>query len=234
MVVQDKADSGVSGSVSRLGSGLRGGLVDNRGGSGLVSGSGFINGFGSGLVDYGSGSRLVDNRSGSGLVDRFGGGLVSGLGGGLVRCRVGGFVSLIFGVGSLSFVPDIGNITVGISLVRYNLDTAIGQVDTVFSGGIVVVTALLLAESSTGVGILHSVFVVVHGGKNGVFVVRGGGGVVRGGVVGKGRPGGKSQDSGGGENLKWTQKNLINLEKASGSAAILKSTSLFHYFSKYF
>ena len=171
------------------GSVVRSGLV--------VDGSGVVRSRG-GLVVDGFGGGFVDNGCGSGLV--------SGLGGGLVRCGVGGFVSLIFGVGSLSFVPDIGNITVGISLVRYNLHTAIGQVDTVFSGGIVVVTALLLAESSTGVGILHSVFVVVHGGKNGFFVVRGGGGVVRGGVVGKGRPGGKSQDSGGGENLKWAKE----------------------------
>ena len=146
-------------------------------------------------------------RSGGGVVDLGGGfvsgcgsGLVSGLGGRLVGSRGGvssGFVSLIFGVAGLTFVPHIGNITVGISLVGNNLHTAIGQVDTVFSSGIVVVTALLLAESSSRVRILHSVFVVVHGGKNGVFVVWGGGGVVRGRVIGKGRGGGESQDSGG-------------------------------------
>ena len=54
----------------------------------------------------------------------------------------------------------------------------------------------------TVVGIRHTVFVGVHWGKDGLFVIRSGGGVIRGGVIGEGRGGGKSQDGGGNGNLK--------------------------------
>ena len=185
LVVQDKADSGVSGSVSRLGSGLRGGLVDNRGGSGLVSGSGFVYGFGSGLVDYGSGSRLVDNRSGSGLVDRFGGGLVSGLGGGLVSIVVG-----------LSFIRDISDETrVAINLVHNTLETTVGKLDSVLAVGLVSVAVLFVIEVLVVVTFLvvHVIAEVVEGSHVGVGLVGWGGvaGLVGQGDSGEGKDGNK-------------------------------------------
>ena len=123
--------------------------------------------------------------------------------GGMVRSG-GGVVgsSLVFRIDSLSFVFHIGNITVLISLVRHNLHTAIRQVDTVFSSGVVVFTRFSLAESSARVGILHSISVGVDRGKKGALWV-GSGGVVRGGVIWDGRSGGKGQKSCGEGDLEF-------------------------------
>ena len=133
---------------------------------------------------------FVDN--GSGFVDD-GGGFVSGGG-------VGRLVFLFFRVDSLSFVFDVSNVSVGISLVGDDLDTAVGKVHTVFSSGIVVISVFSMRENGTGVTVLNSIFVVVHWGCDG-FV----GGGVRGSIRCRcaGGSGSKGQDGGGEGDLKW-------------------------------
>merc|ERR1719322_1652360 len=123
------------------------------------------------------------------VVDR--GRMIRGRGGLVSRSRVIGS-SLVFRVDSLSFVFHISNITVLIGLVRHNLHTAIRQVYTVFSSGVVVFTRFSLAESSARVGILHSISIGVHRGEEGR----------RGGVIGDGRSSGKSQKGCGEGDLK--------------------------------
>ena len=86
-----------------------------------------------------------------------------------------GFVSgsgvssrLVFRVGSFSFISHISDIAIGASTVGNNLDTTIGKVDTVFSSSVIVITALLLAENGSVVGIVDTIFVVVHWGEDGL------------------------------------------------------------------
>ena len=98
-------------------------------------------------------------------------------------------------------LPHISDITVGTSRVRHNLDTAVGKVDSVLALGVVVVTALSLAETSSGVSIIDSILVVVHWGEDGLGI-RSRGGVVGGGVVSHGQGGGDSQEGSGKSDLK--------------------------------
>ena len=110
----------------------------------------------------------------------------------------GRVIRLGFRVDSLSFVFHIGNISILIGLVGNNLHTAIRQVNTVFSGSVVVFTRFSMAESSTRVGILHSISVGINRGKEGFgSMVRSGGG-----MIGNRRRCGKSQESGRESNLK--------------------------------
>ena len=103
-----------------------------------------------------------------------------------------------FWVGCFTFVFHISNVALGASSVRNNLDTTVGKVDTVFSSGVIVITALLLAENWSVSGIVYSIFVVVHWGKDGLIIRS------RGGVVGSwGSSGsGNSQEAGGKSKLK--------------------------------
>ena len=74
------------------------------------------------------------------------------------------------------------------------LDAAIGKVDTVLSGGVVVVPVLAVGEDGAVVRVLHAVLVVVHWGKGRILVAvaRGGGRVGRGGNSASQKGGGKS------------------------------------------
>jgi hypothetical protein len=77
------------------------------------------------------------------------------------------------------------------------LDTTVGKVNTVFSSGIVVITALLLAENGSITGIVDTIFIVVHWGEDGLSgVIRGRRGPSRDGT-------GSSQKAGGNNDLKW-------------------------------
>ena len=132
-------------------------------------------------------SQLVDDRLG----------VVSGLGGGLVS-------GLVFWVLSFTFVFDISDITVSVSGVSDDLDATVGKVDTVFSSGVIVITALLLAENWSVSGIVYSIFVIVHWGKDGL-IIRSRGGVV--GSWGSSRDGSSnSQKAGGNSKLKMNLK----------------------------
>ena len=175
-------------------------------GSGLVGRGGVVRSRGR-VVDLGGRfvgrGRVVRSRGGfvdNGFVDD-GGGFVSGSRGGFVRSGVGGLVFLIFGVVGLSFVFDVSGVSVGISLVGDDLDTAVGKVHTVFTSGIVVISVFSMRENGTGVTVLNSIFVVVHWGEDGFFVVGGG---VRGSIRCRcvGGSGGNSQKGGEGD-LKW-------------------------------
>jgi len=171
-------------------------VVDGSGlvGRGRVVGSrGRVVNLGGRLVGRG---RVVRSRGGfvdNGFVDD-GGRFVSGGG-------VGRLVFLFFGVDSLSFVFDVSNVSGGISLVGDDLDTAVGKVHTVFTSGIVVISVFSMRENGTGVTVLNSIFVVVHWGEDGFFVV---GGWVRGSIRCRcvGGSGGNSQEGGEGD-LKW-------------------------------
>ena len=175
------------------GSVVRCGLVVD--GSGVVRSRGrFV--CGSGFVVDGSRGRLIDGSWG---------GFVCGSGVGFV-CWGGvgsGFVGSGFWVGCFTFVFHISNVALGASSVRNNLDTTVGKVDTVFSSCVIVVTALLLAENWSISGIIYSIFIIVHWGKDGL-IIRSRGGVV--GSWGSSRDGsGNSQEAGGKSKLK---KNL--------------------------
>jgi hypothetical protein len=159
-------------------------------GSGVVRSRGrFV--CGSGFVVDGSGGRLIDGSWG---------GFVCGSGVGFV-CWGGVGSRLVFWVGCFTFVFHISNVALGASSVRNNLDTTVGKVDTVFSSGVIVITALLLAENWSVSGIVYSIFVVVHWGKDGLSSIRSRGGVVGSwGSSGDGR--GNSQKAGGKSKLK--------------------------------
>jgi len=108
-------------------------------GSGVVRSRGrFV--YGSGFVVDGSGGRLVDDGSWG----RF----VCGSWVGFV-CWGGVGSGLVFWVLCYTFVFHISDIAFGASCVRNNLDTTVRKVDTVFSSSVIVVTALLLAESGS-------------------------------------------------------------------------------------
>jgi hypothetical protein len=77
---------------------------------------------------------------------------------------VGGFLREV----GLSLVFDISDVTALISVVGDNLDTAVGKVDTVFSGGVVVVAVLVVREGLSGQVIVDSVLEVVVGWEDGV------------------------------------------------------------------
>ena len=115
-------------------------------------------------------------------------GLVSGLG-----FMVSG---LVFGVLGGAFVFDISDITVGSSGVGHNLDTAIGQVNSVGSLGVVSVSGFTGLEVGVAVVIGNGVCVFVFWGNIGVggFVVGGGRGVVSGGLISDGNAGKKGNE----------------------------------------
>ena len=146
---------------------------------------------GSGFVVDGSRGRLIDG-SGGRFVCRSGMGFVcwGGVGSRLVGSG--------FWVDCFTFVFHISNVALGASSVRNNLDTTVGKVDTVFSSSVIVITALLLAENWSVSGIVYSIFVVVHWGKDGLIIRS------RGGVVGSwGSSGsGNGQEAGGKSKLK--------------------------------
>jgi len=164
----------------------------------VVDGSGVVRSrgryvCGSGFVVDGSRGRLIDN--GSWLIDNGSwGGFVCGSRVGFV-CW-GGVGSRQVWVDCFTFVFHISNVALGASGVRNNLDTTVRKVDTVFSSGVIIITALLLAENWSVSGIVYSIFVVVHWGKDGLSSIRSRGGVV--GSWGSSRDGrGNSQEAGG-------------------------------------
>ena len=165
----------------------------------VVDGSGVVRSRGR-FVD---GSGFVVDGSRGRLIDGFWGGFVCGSGVGFV-CWGGvgsGLVGSSFWVGCFTFIFHISNIALGSSSVGNNLNTTVGKVDTVFSSGVIVITALLLAENWSVSGIIYSIFVVVHWGEDGFLSIRS-----RGGVVGSwgssGDGGGNSQKAGGNSKLK--------------------------------
>ena len=104
--------------------------------------------------------------------------MVAGLGGGFVS-------GLVFGVLSFTFVFDISDITVSVSGVSHDLDATVGKVDSVRSLGVVSITRLFGGEVGVAVVVSDGISVLVLGRDIGVggFVVCGGRGVRRGGVV---------------------------------------------------
>ena len=87
------------------------------------------------------------------------------------------------------------------------MGATIRKIDTVFSSGVIVITALLLAENRSIMGIVHTIFVVVYWGKDG-FSIGSWGGVIRGrGSSGDGT--GDSQKAGRKSELKLTNKPMI-------------------------
>jgi len=75
----------------------------------------------------------------------------------------GRFVGFHLSIDSLAFILHISNIALGSSGVGDDLDTAVRQVNSVLSTGVVVSTVLLLGENSSGVlGVVHSILVVVY------------------------------------------------------------------------
>jgi len=138
-----------------IGFGNHNGLIGSGGNN-----NGFVRGRGRGNLDDRCRGNL-HNRCRCYLDDRGRGGLVWGR---------GGDIGLSFGVGSLSLVLDISNITFGSSRVRDDLDTAVGQVDTVFAICVVVVPRLCLREDRARVlRITHSVLVIVDRGEGWVL-----------------------------------------------------------------
>ena len=195
--------AGFVGSGSRVvdwGSVVGSGVVDG----GRVVRSGFVvNGSRVWLVDRSRvGHRLVDGSRGR-FVDRSGVGFGSRVG--LVgRSRVGsGFV---FRVCGFSFIFHISDIAVRSSTVRNNLNTTVGKVNTVFSSSIVVITALLLAENGSVVGIVDTIFVVIHWGEDGLS------GGIAGGWGSSGDGTGNSQKAGGNSDLNDIILRLYNLK----------------------
>jgi hypothetical protein len=114
-----------------------------------------------------------------GVVGGFGGGVVGGFGGG---------VSLGLGVDSGTFVTDISVVTVGVSGVGHELDTAVGKVDTVRSGCGISITSLLGLEVGVAVVVSDGVGVLVKGSGIRVcgFLIGGRGMVSRGCIRGWG------------------------------------------------
>ena len=114
-----------------------------------------------------------------------------------------GWVSswLVLWVLGLTLVLDVGNIAVWTSLVADNLDTAVGEVDTVFSGSVVVVAVLGVGENWAIVGVVDTVLEVIHWWLNWLWGI-----AVAWGRVGWRRVGwgsrGACHDSGGNQNLK--------------------------------
>ena len=155
---------------------------------------------------------------------------------------IGGFVSgggLVFGVLGNTLVLNISDISVLVSGVGDNLDTTVGKVDTVFSSSVIVITALLLAENWSVSGIVYSIFVVVHWGKDGLSSIRSRGGVV--GSWGSSRDGrGNSQEAGGKSKLKkilevqsCKQFYLIYCKVASRSTSgLIAHSKIFKLFLK--
>ena len=118
-----------------------------------------------------------------------------------------GLVSgLVLGVLSNTFVFNIGNISVSVSGIGHNLDTAVGKVDSVRSLGVVTVTGFAGFKVSFGVIIGNTVLELVLGrdiGVSGFMVSSGfisgsglvGGGTIRRSLVSNGNAGNKGKDS---------------------------------------
>jgi len=109
------------------------------------------------VVDWG---RLVVDWSWSRLVDGLGGWLVVNWG----WVWLGDWVSswLVLWVLSLSLVLDIGNIAIWASLVADDLDTAVWEVDTVFTSGVVVVAVFSVGENWAVMRVVDTVLEVIH------------------------------------------------------------------------
>jgi hypothetical protein len=151
------------------------------------------------------------------------------VGGGLVRSRsIGGLLGSVGLVVGLTLVPHISDVSrVGISnVVGNNLGAAIGKVDTVLSGGGVVITVLVGGEVGSRVVISDSITVLVDSRAFilGFSVVRGSGLVVGGGrgvvgglsVVGWGRVV-RSRLVGGGRGISWLVGGSISWFVCRGS-----------------
>jgi hypothetical protein len=69
---------------------------------------------------------------------------------------------------SFTLVLDVSGVTTLVGVVGDNLDSAVGKVDAVLSGGVVVVTVLVVGEDWAVVVIGDSVVEVVVGREDGV------------------------------------------------------------------
>ena len=78
------------------------------------------------------------------------------------RCGVV-WLGLVFGILGLTLIFHISNISILISGVSHNLDTAIRKVHTVGTAGGISVTGLRVGKVSTGVVILDSILIGVLG-----------------------------------------------------------------------
>ena len=95
----------------------------------------------------------------------------------------------------LPLVPHVGDVSVWAGAVGDDLDAAVGEVDAVLAGRVVVVPVLAGGEDGAVVGaVVDAVLVVVDGGDREVVRLEVGG---RGGVVG----GGQGQHGRGEEDL---------------------------------
>ncbi len=140
---------------------IRTGTVGSRG---RVNGSRLVNNWGWSVNNRGRGGGWgVDNWSWGWGVN-WSWGVCWGWGICWGGCLVGGFLGEV----SLSLIFDISGVTTLISVVGDNLDTAVGKVDTVFSGGVVVVTVLVVGERLSGEVIADAVVEVVVGREDGV------------------------------------------------------------------
>jgi len=82
-------------------------------------------------------------------------------------------VRLDLSIDCLALVLHISNIALGTCGVGHYLDTAIREVDTVLSTGVVVCTVLLMVEDSARVlGVIHSILVIVYWRKVWVGLLR--------------------------------------------------------------
>merc|ERR1712156_833785 len=88
--------------------------------------------------------------------------------------RLVGWLRLVLGGLGLSLVLHISNITILISMVGDNLDTAIGKGNAVGSAGGIAITGLAVAKVSTGVVILDGILICVLWWHWGRLVVRSG------------------------------------------------------------
>jgi len=103
------------------------------------------------MVDGDNDGSGVDN--GDGVVE--GSGVVSGLG-----------LGVVLGVLSLALITDISDVAgVFVDGVAHNLGAAIGKGNTVFAGGGITITVLLLVESGAGVVVGDGIAVLVDGGS---------------------------------------------------------------------
>jgi hypothetical protein len=163
------------------------------GSRGVDWGSRSVDDRGRGVGNWGRGG---NNHWGRGVGrDNNGGRGVGGGGGGSVSGG-GGLVGGLLGVVGLSLVPDVSHVSGLVSLVGHNLDAAVGKVDAVLSGGVVVVAVLGVREDGAVVIVGDTVVEGVVGRDDGVSDHDRGSVGWRGRSVDLGHAGGAGQESG--------------------------------------
>ena len=165
------------------------------------------------------------------------------LGGGLVRSRGGVAVSALglLGVGGDALVADVGDVAIlVIGGVSHNLDTTVGEVDTVAAGNIAIgILVLSLIKAGARVGVLDAVLVLIGLGREllllvgGGFVVGGGGSIGRGSMVWPGGGGGNGHEgTESDEALQWKKAPIRRALGREGDTLIMKCQGWGSSFSK--